>query len=202
VPLTPPQAASAWSRFAIAQPTRRAPAGAGRSVSVPGWRNVASSSTRRNGTSMSHTTHGIPGRQCLDSSSVVVNLTATAELRGWASTRATAAAVLPARLQAPETVTITRPSYFRRTLPFHPSPLAEVLEGHGPEDEHRPRHLPRAQPLAEEEVGEAEGHEHLERAQDGRAARAHEVEAGQERVHRHDGAQHGDGGDGQPGHGV
>jgi hypothetical protein len=103
-------AAAACARLAMTHTTRAAPAAASRSVSVPAWRRTSGSSTNRNGSSMSQTTHVVPRGQRLKMSSVVVNLMATAERSGKASTRLTAAAVLPARLHAPDTVTIIRPS--------------------------------------------------------------------------------------------
>ena len=57
----------------------------------------------RNGTSMSHTTQGVPRGQRSKTSSVVVNLTATAAPAGQGPRSDTAQAVLPARLHAPDT---------------------------------------------------------------------------------------------------
>jgi hypothetical protein len=59
----------------------------------------------RKGTSMSQTTHGVPRGQRSNTSSVVVNFTADARLPGRARRSVTASAVLPERLQAPETDT-------------------------------------------------------------------------------------------------
>src|SRR5258708_5812268 len=99
---TAAHAATTADSRAMAHTRRAAPAARRRAVSVPASSRTAGSSTIRNGTSMSQTMQVVPRGQRSNTSSVVVNLTAAARPAGRARRSETAAAVLPARLQAPE----------------------------------------------------------------------------------------------------